>query len=149
MHVLNSAPGYRITGETDNAWIYLGWYARAQLAAADKDKSGASRNATAVLDLMQKSGLSTPAAMQQAAADLRESDLLCSMRQLMLLLHNPKPRARVFGFKEIYSPFVREVGLVGEVFAQGVEFIRVLFPRAKFIFHCNASLRPLETGESS
>lgn len=42
---------------------------------------------------------------------------------------------RVFGFKEIYSPFVRNSELTGDIFKQGVQSIRALFPRAKFIFH--------------
>lgn len=65
---------------------------------------------------------------------------LCAMRELMLHLHNPAPRASTFGFKEIYSPFVRQPSMFGEVFAQGVEFIRTLFPRAKFIFHARRNL---------
>lgn len=47
---------------------------------------------------------------------------------------------RVFGFKEIYSPFVRDLNVLGEVFSQGVDFIRALFPNAKFIFHWRKNL---------
>ena len=50
------------------------------------------------------------------------------------------PCRRVFGFKEIYSPFVRQAQLTGEIFRQGVQFIRALFPRAKFIFHWRNNL---------
>ena len=62
------------------------------------------------------------------------------MRKLMLDLHNPSPRARVFGFKEIYTPFVRDASATGEVISQGVGFLRRLFPRAKFVFHWRRNL---------
>ena len=62
------------------------------------------------------------------------------MRELMLQLHNPEPRARVFGFKEIYSPFVRDSTATGEVLDQGVGFLRTLFPKARFVFHVRRNL---------
>ena len=65
---------------------------------------------------------------------------LCAMRELMMQLHNPAPRARVFGFKEIYSPFVRDWTATGEVMTHGVGFLRTLFPRARFIFHSRRNL---------
>ena len=34
LRILNAIPGYRVTGETDNAWIYLGWWQAAQGASA-------------------------------------------------------------------------------------------------------------------
>ena len=57
-----------------------------------------------------------------------------------MLLHNPAPRARVFGFKEIYSPFVRDPTATDEVLTHGVQFLRTLFPRARFIFHVRRNL---------
>ena len=60
---------------------------------------------------------------------------LCEARRLLLAVHNPEPRARVFGFKEIYSPWVRRPWQLGEIFDGGIGFIRGLFPRAKFILH--------------
>lgn len=46
----------------------------------------------------------------------------------------------MFGFKEIYSAFVRKSHVHTEIIAQGVEFVRVLFPRAKFIFHWRSNV---------
>ena len=137
-------PGYRISGETDNAWIHLGWFARSRIAAGVTEGTGltkkSNRTGAPIRQQAHSIMLVPGAAAGNAAADIRESDLLCSMRQLMLLLHNPRPRARVFGFKEIYSPFVRNVSLLGEVFSQGVDFVRAMFPRAKFIFHYRRNL---------
>ncbi|KAL1527184.1 hypothetical protein AB1Y20_015863 [Prymnesium parvum] len=142
LHVLNSLPGYRISGETDNAWVHLGWFARARLAAGISARSGAAKKPNHTYATLQRKPYHSPlpASVPSLPETVSESDLLCSMRQLMLLLHNPQPHARVFGFKEIYSPFIRNLSLIGEVFSQGVEFIRVLFPRAKFIFHYRQNL---------
>ena len=63
----------------------------------------------------------------------------CAARRLVLALHNPAPRARVFGFKEIYSPFVRDPTATGAVL-EGVAFLRLLFPRARFVFHTRRNL---------
>ena len=121
LRLLNSIPGYRISGETDNAWIHMGWFA----------------------ELMQ---LQTPPrnrGRRQPASLIGADDgnlTLCSVRRLMLQVHNPSPGARVFGFKEIYSPFVRRPAVFDQVFSQGISFIRMLFPRAKFIFHWRSNL---------
>ena len=101
LNLLNAIDGYRISGETDNSWLYLGWFASAA--------RGGGFNAS--------------------------DALACEMRRLMLAVHNPAPRARVFGFKEIYSPFVRRPSAAADVLTHGVGFVRDLFPRAKFIFH--------------
>jgi len=130
LRLLNSISGYRLSGETDNAWVYMGWFARARLAKLQQAEAGGD-------DSTQKLLRRRPSV---ATLDLNSSDVLCDMRQMMLLLHNPSPRARVFGFKEIYSPFVRQAQLTGEIFRQGVQFVRVLFPRAKFIFHWRDNL---------
>ena len=58
----------------------------------------------------------------------------------MVAVHNPEPRARVFGFKEIYSPWVRKPQELGEIFDGGIGFLRGLFPRAKFLFHYRENL---------
>ena len=65
---------------------------------------------------------------------------LCDARRLLLAVHNPEPRARGFGFKEIYSPWVRKPEQMNEVFDSGVGFVRGLFPRAKFILHWRENL---------
>jgi len=108
LRVLNSIPGYRISGETDNAWIQLAQYATSRGIGSQQGLSRLRRNNSA----------------------------LCHLRQLMLLVHNPVPHARVFGFKEIYSDYVR-AGPSGwaQILEHGVGSLRVLFPRAKFIFH--------------
>ena len=121
LRLLNSIPGYRISGETDNAWIHMGWFAELmQLQAPPRNRG--RRQLVSLID-----------------AD--DGNLtLCSVRRLMLQVHNPSPGARVFGFKEIYSPFVRRPAVFGQVFSQGIAFIRMLFPRAKFIFHWRSNL---------
>ena len=121
LRLLNSIPGYRISGETDNAWIHMGWFAELmQLQAPPRNR-----------------GRRQPASLIDAA----DGNLtLCSVRRLMLQVHNPSPGARVFGFKEIYSPFVRRPAVFDQVFSQGISFIRMLFPRAKFIFHWRSNL---------
>ena len=99
LRLLNSIPGYRISGETDDAWIHMGWFAELmQLQAPPRNR-----------------GRWQPTSL----IDADDGNLtLCSVRRLMLQVHNPSPRARVFGFKEIYSPFVRRPTLMGHVFKQ-------------------------------
>lgn len=144
LRVLNAIPGYRISGETDNAWIYLGWWHAAQQAKPGgippPPTDGNSADAAYL-------GRRLRVLHRQAASPLEDGRLpsvsprtLCAMRELMLLLHNPSPRARVFGFKEIYSPFVRDPTATGEVMTQGVGFVRTLFPRARFVFHARRNL---------
>ena len=121
LRLLNSIPGYRISGETDNAWIHMGWFA----------------------ELLQQHAQPRVHSRWQPASPTKSDDgnfTLCSVRRLMLQVHNPSPGARVFGFKEIYSPFVRQPAVLDEVFSQGISFIRMLFPRAKFIFHWRNNL---------
>ena len=121
LRLLNSIPGYRISGETDDAWIHMGWFAELmQLQAPPRNR-----------------GRWQPTSL----IDADDGNLtLCSVRRLMLQVHNPSPRARVFGFKEIYSPFVRRPAVFDQVFSQGISFVRTLFPRAKFIFHWRSNL---------
>ena len=121
LRLLNSIPGYRISGETNNAWIHMGWFAElVQLQTPPRNR-----------------GRRQPASL----IDADDGNItLCSVRRLMLQVHNPSPGARVFGFKEIYSPFVRRPAVFGQVFSQGISFIRMLFPRAKFIFHWRSNL---------
>ena len=94
LRILNAIDGYRLSGETDNAWIHIG--------------------------------------RLMADGHARREATLCDLRRLLMQLHNPAPSARVFGFKEIYSPFVRRGpdGLA-EVLAHGVSSLRTLFPLAK------------------
>ena len=71
-------------------------------------------------------------------SQVQSDSTLCAARRLFLTLHNPEPRARVFGFKEIYSPWIRNSKRpqdLYEIFDGGVGFLRSLFPRSKFIFH--------------
>jgi hypothetical protein len=81
LRLLNGIDGYRLSGETDNAWIYMGRYvgarvgARSELLAARRDH-GAWWSSDAV------------------RARANASGVLCQARQLMLMLHNPPPRAR-------------------------------------------------------
>ena len=84
LRLLNSISGYRLSGETDNAWIYMGWFARARLAKLQQGELGGE-------DSSQKLVRRRP---NVATLDLNSSDVLCDMRQMMLLLHNPSPRAR-------------------------------------------------------
>lgn len=154
MRILNEIPGYRLTGETDNAWIHLGWWHRAQYTSRSSALPGSG---PAAKHEKKKRKRRTSAAQRELSNEVSDSQMsnvvhsvsnvsakaersLCAMRELMLLVHNPPPRADTFGFKEIYSPFVREPAVFGEVFAQGVEHIRELFPRAKFIFHTRRNL---------
>ena len=163
LRLLNAIPGYRVTGETDNAWIYLGWWHTAAqhtaVGTAGAAASSAATPASIVTDASARrrralhggkqqrweaarsAQSSSPiAAAADAAHDARSSRTLCSMRELMLQLHNPSPRARVFGFKEIYSPFVRDPTATDEVLTHGVAFLRTLFPKARFVFHVRRNL---------
>ena len=124
LRLLNSIPGYRISGETDNAWIHMGWFAHTlQLQAQAQARARGRRQSGGALSAADEGNLT-----------------LCAVRRLMLQVHNPSPHARVFGFKEIYSPFVRRPTLLGEVFTHGISYVRRLFPRAKFIFHWRNNL---------
>ena len=64
---------------------------------------------------------------------------LCSARRLVLAVLNPDPRTRVFGFKEIFSPWIRRPQMIGEIF-ESISFLRSLFPRAKVLFHWRENL---------
>ena len=147
LRLLNTIPGYRLSGETDNAWVYLGWW----FAEQEKGKRSLSQqDLDRPLVVRQRQhqrqehwigkhlgkGLRAGA----RAMDSTITGSICAMRELMLTLHNPSPHARVFGFKEIYSPFVRDPMATREVLDHGVDFLRMLFPRAKFIFHARRNL---------
>ena len=165
LRLLNEIPGYRLSGETDNAWVYLGWWREQLLATAAAASALGRRRRLQAFEMPASWELATKRRRQKrsrsggsggsgggvakaghsamaaaAAVEQRRAAGLCAMRELMLLLHNPPPRAATFGFKEIYSPFVREPAAFGEVFSQGVKLIRELFPRAKFIFHSRRNL---------
>ena len=71
LRLLNSIDGYRISGETDNAWIYLGWLAQSLQAPGRRRPGGAV-----------------------AVAASNTNVTLCDMRRLMLQVHNPSPPAR-------------------------------------------------------
>ena len=76
LRLLNSIDGYRISGETDNAWIHFGWLAESLREAAQARGHGRRRAGGAV----------APVAI--------ENTTLCDMRRLVLQVHNPSPRAR-------------------------------------------------------
>ena len=213
VQILHSIPGYRISGETDNAWVYLARFARLAEAMDQKrarvhqatstaalgrtgsmaelplcetwrpyyQRAGArATNLTARCKAMQHEATGSHVATCKLAREtVREAERcnsikprecinprgmlrkklahscpvacgacrlssrtpfersvdLCEARRLLLAVHNPEPRARVFGFKEIYSPWVRRPWQLGEIFDGGIGFIRGLFPRAKFILH--------------
>ena len=207
LRVLNSIPGYRISGETDNAWIHLARFARgvgsgdaaawrkqtrlpicetwpaygervsvraARAKAGCRHRVGRRhREAAAIARSIARSPACRDAQRWSLAAEncqrpetralcassskvrlecplacntcwlARHMPLTldnggaCQLRRLLLALHNPAPHARVFGFKEIYSPFVRHSS--DELFHNGVSFLRYLFPHAKFIFHWRAN----------
>ena len=141
LRLLNSIDGYRLSGETDNAWVYLGWWHAEQQAGKSKAQPTTIRRLQQMASSLSPPSSSSP--RKQRRRDFQPRHALrsiCAMRELMLLLHNPSPRARVFGFKEIYSPFVRDPLATSEVLSQGVGFLRTLFPRAKFIFHARRNL---------
>ena len=213
VQILHSIPGYRISGETDNAWVYLARFARLAEAMDQKrarvhqatstaalgrtgsmaelplcetwrpyyQRAGArATNLTAICKAMQHEATGSHVSTCKLAREtVREAERcnsikprecinprgmlrkklahscpvacgacrlssrtpfersvdLCEARRLLLAVHNPEPRARVFGFKEIYSPWVRRPWQLGEIFDGGIGFIRGLFPRAKFILH--------------
>lgn len=147
LRLLNTIPGYRLSGETDNAWIYLGWWFAEQY---ESKRSLLQQDPDIPLAVRQKQHqrqqhwigkhLGRGLRSSVLAMDPTIMGSICAMRELMLLLHNPSPPARVFGFKEIYSPFVRDPMATHEVLRQGVGFLRMLFPRAKFIFHARRNL---------
>lgn len=83
LRLLNGIEGYRLSGETDNAWIYMGRYARARLSS--RSHLVAARRATHDDASWVSEDVSTIA---------NRSDVLCQARQMMLVLHNPIPRAR-------------------------------------------------------
>lgn len=155
LRLLNSIPGYRLSGETDNAWIYLGWWHAEQeqgkLSAVYASNAQQNFNKQKQLD-QEEHFRSTQKVMRRLKSKVHRTGhkmpinesstigTLCAMRELMLMLHNPVPRARVFGFKEIYSPFVRNESAKSEVLEHGVRFLRVLFPDAKFVFHARRNL---------
>ena len=98
LRVLNSVPGYRISGETDNAWIHMGWFAHARLDAG-VDAEGGFTKRSAV------NGKNNATAFTFTNPAIENSDLLCDLRQMMLLIHNPLPRAR-YPFQPLYVPAV-------------------------------------------
>ena len=203
LNLLNNIPGYRIGGETDNAWLFLSRLARsidpfvvehtrrrqeggnlpvcemwppffdraaARAATYSRRCSRKPRSQYESIDrvslckqarkegslarrchakkrrvIAQKCGnrnfaVDCPIACHKCVpaqahhAPFNGPELLCQAREAMLSLHNPSPRARVFGFKEIYSDWVRQ-GDVDEILDGGVGFLRGLFPKAKFLFH--------------
>ena len=131
LRLLNAIPGYRLSGETDNAWIYLGWWNAAQRQQQPQEAVTRRLATATAADAMLRGG---------NANGFVEERTLCALRELVLLLHNPLPRARVFGFKEIYTPFVRDPSATAEVLTHGVGFLRRLFPRARFVFHTRQNL---------
>ena len=200
LHLLNAIPGYRVSGETENAWLHLARHARAapKPAAAAlplceawepfSERAGAramrldpycqTQHRTKVFQACKearKAGLAahgchaevTPDACRSSASVALDCPLacgtcrsggappyadaaqLCAARRLFLAAHNPPPRASVFGFKEIYSPWIRRADVGGgaqlsdaldEVLDGGVDFLRGLWPKAKFIFHARRNL---------
>ena len=212
LRLLNAIPGYRISGETDNSWLYLARHARSlprgllqlshrpvcdefapylshsakiraqnlsglcrdcnrgpshcvrqgptrelgymarraslcRRARAARTAHRACANATAATCLANATALACPLACGtcRAAASSPYDDEArsCAARRLFLAAHNPPPRASVFGFKEIYSPWIRRGdggGALDEVLDGGVDFLRGLWPKAKFIFHARRNL---------
>ena len=53
----------------------------------------------------------------------------------------------MFGFKEIYSPFVRRPDALPELIEHGVSSLRMLFPRAKFIFHWRENVSRISSSD--
>jgi hypothetical protein len=115
LRLLNAIEGYRVSGETDNAWVYMGRF----------------------LKIHKHRGSEAGSSEQ----------LMCDMRRLMLQLHDPSGSARVFGFKEIYSPFVRRPDALPELIEHGVSSLRTLFPRAKFIFHWRENVSRISSSD--
>ena len=77
LRLLNNLEGYRISGETDNSWIHMGWFMESIRAgsAHGQDRVGLKRRPVLL-----------PASAENAT--------LCDLRRLMLEVHNPSPRAR-------------------------------------------------------
>ena len=115
LRLLNAIEGYRVSGETDNAWVYMGRFLKTHKRRGSE--AGSSEQ------------------------------LMCDMRRLMLQLHDPSGSARVFGFKEIYSPFVRRPDALPELIEHGVSSLRTLFPRAKFIFHWRENVSRISSSD--
>ena len=115
LRLLNAIEGYRVSGETDNAWVYMGRF----------------------LKIHKRWGREAGSSEQ----------LMCDMRRLMLQLHDPSGSARVFGFKEIYSPFVRRPDALPELIEHGVSSLRMLFPKAKFIFHWRENVSRISSSD--
>ena len=116
LRLLNAIEGYRVSGETDNAWVYMGRFLKSHKRWGSE--AGSS-----------------------------EQLIVCDMRRLMLQLHDPSGSARVFGFKEIYSPFVRRPDALPELIEHGVSSLRMLFPRAKFIFHWRENVSRISSSD--
>ena len=116
LRLLNAIEGYRVSGETDNAWVYMGRFLKSHKRWGSE--AGSS-----------------------------EQLIMCDMRRLMLQLHDPSGSARVFGFKEIYSPFVRRPDALPELIEHGVSSLRMLFPRAKFIFHWRENVSRISSSD--
>lgn len=203
VRLLNAIPGFRVSGESDNAWAYLARHARSTRSAlvgidrmpllfADKVPvcetwppwgERASARASVLRERCERKHISQRGrsiicrrARQAAndaqrcheAATAREcmsnkqvaldcplacgschpdgqfltyehNGELCSARRLVLAVLNPDPRTRVFGFKEIFSPWIRRPQMIGEIF-ESIGFLRSLFPRAKVLFHWRENL---------
>ena len=116
LRLLNAIEGYRVSGETDNAWVYMGRFLKSHKRWGSEEGSS-------------------------------EQLIVCDMRRLMLQLHDPSGSARVFGFKEIYSPFVRRPDALPELIEHGVSSLRMLFPRAKFIFHWRENVSRISSSD--
>lgn len=116
LRLLNAIEGYRISGETDNAWVYMGRFLKSHKRWGSE--AGSS-----------------------------EQLIMCDMRRLMLQLHDPSGSARVFGFKEIYSPFVRRPDALPELIEHGVSSLRMIFPKAKFIFHWRENVSRISSSD--
>ena len=115
LRLLNAIDGYCVSGETDNAWVYIGRFLKTHKRRGSE--AGSSEQ------------------------------LMCDVRRLMLQLHDPSGSARVFGFKEIYSPFVRRPDALSELIEHGVSSLRKLFPRAKFIFHWRENISRISSSD--
>ena len=105
LRILNAIDGYRIGGETDNAWIHMGWFGETERARTElqaQARRGRRRYPLSPRQGATVKGLATSA--QEGAphaADDASSATICAMRRLMLQVHNPKPRAR----SKALSPF--------------------------------------------
>ena len=75
LRLLNAIKGYRISGETSDAWVYMGHYARQR-------------------DSPKEAPANTKGTLRVRGDITKDNTTLCQMREMMLLLHNPYPRAR-------------------------------------------------------